>query len=269
LFDALGIRLLAGRDFTTQEVTDSSARVAIIGARLAQRLWAGQEALGRRMRVGEQLFTVIGIAPDLQYEEFGEETERQRLQYHVPYVQWGSRGMAFLVRASADPSAITRAVRAELRRIDPTLAAHDILTMRERRAYTTWPQRLFGKIFGSFGIAALLLALAGVYGVMAFNVTRRRREIGVRLALGARPADVLRLVVGGAANLTLMGVLIGTLGALALTRVLAGILWGVSPLDPLTLISTPVLLAGAALLASWVPALRAARVEPTVTLRSD
>ena len=270
LFETLGLKLLAGRDFTVQEATDSMARVAIVGTRLAQRLWPNQDAIGRRMRVGDdQLLTVVGIAPDLQYEEFGEDTERQRLQYHVPYAQWGSRGMAFLVHTTGNPAAAIPGVRDALRQLDPTLAAHDIMTMPERRAFTTWPQRVFGKIFGSFGITAMLLALAGVYGVMAFNVTRRRREIGVRMALGARPADVLRLVVGGAARLSLLGVIIGTIGALALTRVLTGILFGVSPTDPLTLIVTPLLLAAAALTASYIPALRAARVDPTVTLRSD
>ena len=268
LFETLGVGLLAGRDFSVQEQADATTRVAIVGATLAQRLWPNENAVGRRIRVGPNaLFNVIGVAPDLQYEEFGEETERQRLQYHVPYAQSGTRAMAFLVRTSGDPAAAAPAVRAALRRVDPTLAMYDVMTMRERRDFTTWPQRLFGKIFAYFGVTAALLAIAGVYGVMVFNVTRRRREIGVRMSLGASSADVLRLVVGGAARLVLVGVVIGSVGAVVLAHALASLLWGVSPTDPLTLTATPILLAAAGLAASYVAALRAARVEPSITLR--
>ena len=270
LFDALGIKLMAGRDFTRQEVSDSAARVVIVGAELARRLWPGQDPVGRRMRIGAQhTYTVIGISPDLQYEEFGEAVESSRLQLHVPFAQWGGRGMAFLVRATGNPATLERAVRNELRAIDPTLAAYDILTMDARRHYTHWPQRIFGQTFGAFGGTALLLALAGVYGVMAFSVARRRREIGVRVALGARPGDVLRLVVGRAAMLAVLGVAVGVVGAWALTRLLSGMLWGVATNDPATFMLTPLLLIAAALTASYVPARRAMRVDPMVALRSE
>ena len=269
-FDALGLRLSAGRDFTAQEVRDSAARVAIVGTELARRLWPGQDAIGRRLRIGDRhQFTVIGVAPDLQYEEFGEEVEQTRLQVHLPYAQSGTRLMAFLVRARGNAAELQPAVRNELRAIDPTLAAFDIMTMDARRRYTTWPQRFFGQTFGTFGGTALLLALAGVYGVMAFSVARRRREIGVRVALGARPADVLRLVIGRAAILAVLGVAVGIVGAWALTRLLSGLLWGVATNDPATFVLTPLLLIAAALTASYVPARRALRVDPMVALRSE
>ncbi|MEX2283906.1 MAG: ABC transporter permease [Gemmatimonadota bacterium] len=269
-FDALGLRLVAGRDFTPQEVRDSAARVAIVGTQLARRLWPDQDPIGRRLRIGEQhWFTVIGIAPDLQYEEFGEEVDHTRLQLHLPYAQSGTRLMAFMVRARGNPAELQRAVRAELRAIDPALAAFDVMTMAERRRHTTWPQRFFGQTFGTFGAAALVLALAGVYGVMAFSVARRRREIGIRIALGAKPRDVLRLVVGGAALLAASGVAIGIVGAWMLTRLLSGMLWGVTTNDPATFVITPLILAVAALTASYIPARRAARVDPMVALRSE
>ena len=270
LFNALGINLIAGRDFTPQEVVDSAARVVIVGAELSRRLWPGQDPIGRRLRIGEQhSYTVIGVSPDLQYEEFGEAAEHNRLQLHVPYAQWGSRLMAFLVRASGNPDELDRAVRNELRAIDPTLAAFDLMTMDARRKYTHWPQRVFGQTFATFGGTALVLALAGVYGVMAFSVARRRREIGVRVALGARPADVLRLVVGRAAFLAVLGVALGITGAWALTRLLSGLLWGVATNDPATFVLTPLLLIAAALAASYIPARRAMRVDPMVALRSE
>lgn len=272
LFDALGVGLLAGRDFTPEELADTAARVAIIGERLAQRLFPGQDPVGAVLRVGDdagQRFTIIGLAPDLQYEEFGEEEEADRLQFHVPYARWASRQMAFVVRGNGDPAGLIASVRDELAAIDPSLAAWDIQTMSQRRRLTTWPQRIFGKTFGTFGATALVLALAGVYGVMAWSVARRRRELGVRVALGARPADVLRLVLGRSGVITALGVALGLAGSLALTRMLTGIIWGVSPTDTATLAGTAVLLAGAALLASWIPARRAARVDPIEALRPD
>jgi putative ABC transport system permease protein len=270
LYGVLGLQLRAGRDFTPQELTDTAARVVILGQRLATRLFPGQDALNRQVRIGEHhLFTVIGIAPDLQYEEFGEETLQDSLQMHVAYAHWGTRGMAFMVRTTGDPNAMQSRIREELRAIDPALAPWDMQTMEQRRLYTTWPQRLFGKSFGTFGATALVLALAGVYGVIAYSVARRRREIGVRIALGARPADVLQLVVGRAALLAGLGVAIGLAGAIAVSGLLRGLIWGVSTVDPLTFIVTPIVLTVAALLASYIPARRATKLDPIVALRSE
>ncbi len=269
LWNALGLQLSSGRDFTAQELADTSARVAIVGQHLARKLWPNADAVGRRIRLGEHLFTVIGVAPDLQYEEFGEQTAQDSLQVHLPFAQWGSRQMAFLVRTNGVPEQLIPAVRNELRALDAALAPWDIETMNGRRRFTTWPQRIFGKTFGTFGSTALVLALAGVYGVMAYSVARRRREIGVRIALGARSSDVMRLVLGRAVGLTVLGVGIGVAGSLAVTRVLNGIIFGVSANDPKTFIVTPLLLAGAALLASYIPARRAARVDPMVALRAE
>ena len=270
LWAALGLHLSAGRDFNAQELADTAARVAIVGEYLARKLWPNADPIGRRLLVGDQeYFTVIGVAPYLQYEEFGEETAQDSLQFHVPFAQWGTRGMAFLLRTNGDPDSWIAPMRKELRAIDATLAPWDIQSTDTRRRFTTWPQRIFGKIFGTFGGTALLLALAGVYGVMAHSVARRRRELGVRIALGARSADVLRLVIGRALGLTALGVLIGVVGAFAVTRLLTGIIFSVSVTDPATFVLTPVLLTAAALLASYIPARRATRVDPIAALRAE
>jgi ABC-type antimicrobial peptide transport system permease subunit len=233
-------------------------------------LWPGRDATGRRLRLGDDAwFTVIGVAPDLQYEEFGEETLQDRLQLHVPHGRLGWRGMAVLVRASGEPARLEPAVRSALRGLDPMLAPYDVQTMTQRRVVTTWPQRLFGILFGVFGGIAFVLALSGVYGVMAYTVGRRRREMGVRIALGARPLDVLGLVVGRGARLALIGIATGTMAGLGLTRLLGGLVWGVNVTDARTFVAAPLLVLAAALVASWVPARRAARVDPMVALRSE
>jgi putative ABC transport system permease protein len=271
-FAVLGVPLTAGRAFTTAEAMDTAARVAIVGRALAQRLWPGQQAIGRRILLGDsarEALTVVGVVPDLQYEEFGEEDERARLQVHLPYARRPYRQMALLVRAHTDPATLKQDVRSALQRADPTLATFDVLTMNERRRYTTWPQRLFGQMFGNFGAIAVLLALVGVYGVMAYTVAQRRREIGIRLALGARPADVLRDVIGRALRLAALGALIGTAAALAVVQLLSGLLYGVSLTDPLTFVLVPTLLLTAALLAGAVPARRAARIDPLEALRAE
>jgi predicted permease len=270
LYGTLGVPLVAGRDFTRGEAVDTAARVVIVGRTLAERLWPGRDATGRRLRLGDDAwFTVIGVAPDLQYEEFGEETLQDRLQLHVPHGRLGWRGMAVLVRASGEPARLEPAVRSALRGLDPMLAPYDVQTMTQRRVVTTWPQRLFGILFGVFGGIAFVLALSGVYGVMAYTVGRRRREMGVRIALGARPLDVLGLVVGRGARLALIGIATGTMAGLGLTRLLGGLVWGVNVTDARTFVAAPLLVLAAALVASWVPARRAARVDPMVALRSE
>jgi predicted permease len=270
LYDALGVALLAGRDFTPAEATDSAAGVAIVGQGLARRLWPEGAAIGRRIRLAEDVrYTVIGIAPDFQYEEFGEETAATRLQLHLPYARLGWRGMSFLARAAGDPALLDDAVRREIRALDASLAPYDGQTMDQRRRFTTWPQRLFGKIFAAFGGIALVLAVAGVYGVMAYNVARRRREIGIRIALGARPADVQRVVVRRGALLAGIGLVLGLAAALVLTRLMEGLLWGVGASDPFTFVAVSAILVGAALLASYLPARRAAAVDPMEAMRSE
>ena len=274
LFETLGVELLAGRDFTQQEVLDPEADVVIIGERLARRLWPqaavlGADVLGRSLVVpGREPFRVIGVAPDVQYEEFGEAFESARLQLYAPYAVSAQRAMSVLVRAAGDPGALAIPVRRELERLDPTLAPYDVLTMRERRALTTWEQGVFGDSFAVFGVIAVVLALCGMYGVIAYAVARRTREIGIRIALGARPAQVRSGVVGGALALAGAGVALGLVGAIAFARALRGILYGVEALDLSVFAGVLVALLMAAAVASWVPARRAARIDPTDALRA-
>ena len=273
LFDVLGTSFVAGRTFTETESRDTAARVAIAGRTLALRLTPDGDVVGRRVRIGtdeEALdYTIIGVVPDLQYEELGEEREADRLQLHLPYGNRPYRQMALLVRATQNPETLASPVRSALRTLDASLAPFDELTMRDRRRHTTWPQRVFGQTFGGFGGVALLLAVIGVYGVMSYTVAQRRREIGVRMALGARPMDVLRAVVTRALLIALAGVIAGTAAAAGLVRVLEGLLFGVSMTDPVAFLAVPALLLASAALAAYVPARRAARVDPLQALRQD
>jgi predicted permease len=270
LFETLNVGLLSGRTFTKTEVSEREADVAVIGVRLAERLWPGEDALGRRVVLpGTGTFRVIGVAPDLQYEEFGEDLESARLQIHLPYGVAGYRGMAVLVRSSGDPAGLVGSVRDELARIDPSLAPYDILTMKERRSLTTWEQRLFGKSFAVFGLIALVLAVCGIYAVIAYSVAGRTREMGIRIALGARPGELRTQVVGDALKLTGIGAAIGLASSLIFAQALRGTLYGVSSTDPRVFGGAAAALLLAAVAASWVPAHRAARIDPTESLRES
>jgi putative ABC transport system permease protein len=274
LFEALGAGLLSGRDFTAREAADTAARVAILNRSLAERLWPGASALGRRVRLnvdgGDTTWvTVVGVAPDLTYEELGQQDGPTRLQVHIPYARLPWRGVSVVLRAEGDPGVLANPARAAVRALDPALAAYDVLTMREVRRYTTYPFRLWSESFGVFGLLALLLAAVGVYGVMAYGVTQRRQEIGVRMALGARAADVLRQVVRQGARLALPGAVLGFVGAVGMSRLMRGVVYGVDASDPATLALVPAAIVLVALVASWVPARRASRVDPATVLRSE
>jgi predicted permease len=272
LWDALGTPLIAGRSFSAAEGADTAATAAVVSQALARRLWPGTGALGRRFRIASrkgEWFTVVGISRDLHYEEVGEETPQSRLQVYLPAARLYNRTFAFLVRTDGPPAAAAAGARRELRALDSTLPTFDVRTMDEVRQFTTWAQRLWASLFGSFGTLALVLAAVGVYGVMAYTVSQRTREIGIRMALGARGGDIVRRVVGEGAVLAAAGVGLGMIGAFGAARLMRSALYGVQPVDPVAFLAIPLLLAGVALLASWLPARRAARVDPMVALRSE
>ena len=268
-FRSLGISLLRGRTFTRPEMTDS-APVVVVNQTLAARHWPNGDAVGKRIRWGittdDPLLTIIGVVADVKQRQLGAPVAPQMW---VPYTVYPYRTMTLMVAASGDPAALSAPVRAVVRRVAPTVPLYGVETMRGIYARSVWQPRLYGALFTSFAVIALLLSAAGVYSVIAYSVTQRLHEIGVRMALGAKRADVFRLVVQGGARLALIGVVLGIIGALAATRVLTTLLYGVSPTDPSVFVAMGAVLLGTALVASYVPARRAASLDPVTALRND
>lgn len=273
LFDTLGLPLLEGRNFTEQETANAGSDVALVNRTLARRFWPEGSAMGRRIGLVESGSTrwlrVVGVAPNVHYEEIGEETSASQLNVYVPFARLGWRTLAILVRSEGDPATVAGSVRTAVRKLDPGSPAFDLRTLSEVRAYTTWEQRFFGQAMGAFAASALLLACLGVYGVLAYGVSRRAHEIGVRMALGARPEDVVRLVVGQGATLAALGLGGGLVLAAGVARLLGGILYGVSAADPWAFTAMASLLAAVVVVASYLPARRAARTDPMAALRCE
>jgi putative ABC transport system permease protein len=243
----------------------------VVNRRLAQRFWPGESALERRLRVagadGVDTYRVIGVAPDLVYEELGEETDQSRLIVYVPYARAGWRTMALMVRAERKPASVIAPMRTAVREIDPFLAPYDVLTMTRRRVVTMWGERFLARTFAAFGVAALLLACIGIYGLTAYTAAERRRELGIRLAIGARPADIVNLLVRRGALLAVIGCGIGLPFSIAASYALAGLLFGIAPWDAIAWIVAPVALAAAVFLSSVLPAHRASRLDPARALQ--
>jgi predicted permease len=271
-FDTLGLPLLEGRAFTESEMQEPDSDVAMLNQELARRLWPGESPIDRRIgfRDGDDItwLRVVGVAPDVHYEEIGEDTDQSRLNVYVPYATTGSRSMAILVRAQGAPESVMAPMRDSLRRIGPTFAVFALRTMNEMRRQTTWEQEFFGDVMAAFAAGAVLLACLGIYALISYSVGRRSREIGVRLALGARPADVIRMLLRQTAQVGGAGLIVGVIVAAGVARALVGGLYGVS-VNPWLFASMAVPLTMALLLATWVPARRAARVEPTIALRDE
>ena len=271
-FATMGLPLIAGRDFTAQDKKDAPA-VAIINETFASRFWPGQSAVGKRFSAGRNegpLIEVIGVAKDGKYFSVSEEpmpfVYRPLLQN---YVGGANNDGTLIVRTIGDPSVIIAAVRHEVQQLDANLPVFDVKTLTEHMRLSLFPFRIGAAIVGSLGLLALVLAAIGIYGVMAYLVSQRQREIGIRIALGATVRDVLRLILSQGLKPVFPGLVLGLAGALALSRLLVSLLFGVSATDPLTFILVALLLAGAALLACYIPARRATKVDPIVALRCE
>ncbi|HTL54091.1 MAG TPA: ABC transporter permease [Candidatus Limnocylindrales bacterium] len=270
-FKTMGIPLLAGRDFTTQD-TPEAPKVAIVSERIVREYFPGGPgaALGRRVRLDDrgEWLTVVGVVADIR--QMGLDRQVQPMIY-VPFQQdssWFVRFVSFVAR-TATPASVVKGIRAEIRRVAPDLPIESTLTMDEAVAASVASPRFRMVLLVLFAMSATLIATCGIYGLMDYAVTQRRREIGVRMALGAKRRDVLRLVLTRALRIVVVGLIVGLAGAAALTRVLQRFLFGVTPTDPIAFTIVTLLLMAVGLLAAWLPARRATRIDPCAALRAE
>jgi putative ABC transport system permease protein len=270
-FNTMGIPLLAGRDFTARD-TAAAPNVAIVSERIVRECFPGGpgEALGRRVRLsadGEWL-TVVGVVADIR--QMGLDRDVQPMIY-VPFQQERGglvRFVSFVAR-TATPASVVEGIRAEIRRAAPDLPIQTTVTMDEAVAASVAPPRFRMWLLVLFAVTATLIATCGIYGLMAYAVTQRRREIGVRMALGAERRDVLRLVLTRALRIVVAGLIVGLAGAIGVTRVLQRFLFGVTPTDPIAFTIVTLLLMAVGLMAAWLPARRATRIDPCAALRAE
>ena len=284
-FRVMGIPLLQGRDFTEQDNREHLRGASsgndwgagldsiVIDEEFAKRYWPNQNPLGQRIRIpwgerGKQpIVTIVGVVGRVKENRLSDQGGM--VQAYFPIYQQTLRNMAVVVKTTTEAGAMLATMRQQVSQLDPALPIFGIHTMREIRNNNVAPERLNLGLLGGFAALALILAVIGLYGLLSFTVTQRQREIGVRMALGAQRFDVLNLVVGQGMRLVLIGAFIGLLGAFALTRVLTSVLFKVEPTDPLTLVTVTLSLCIVALLACYVPARRATKVDPMVALRFE
>ena len=272
-FRTLGIQLVSGRVFTPQD-RRGAPRVVVLNETAARRLWPGIDAVGRRMAAasgffggGDSLATVVGVVKDVRYGAMDSEA---MADVYYPAYQTGFGGFGTIfVRTRGEPLAVRTAVERAIHEVDPALPLYNVMTMEERAGAALARQRFATTLLGCFAGMALVLAAVGLYGVMAFSVAQRTREIGLRMALGADAPRVLRGVLGQGLTLAGVGIGLGLGGALALQRVMSGMLYGVEPTDPVTLAGVSLLMAAAAVVAALLPARRATRVDPMEALRAE
>jgi predicted permease len=266
-FETLRVAFKSGRDFTAFDRPGSSA-VAVVNEALARQLWPGQDALHKRFTIVQQdtLFEVVGIVATTVVNAVGEEPTPV---IYRPLLQEYSPTAALVIRSSGDPVPIVAAVRDQVQTIDRNMPLRGTGTVQQNIEAGLWAPRMGAALLSIFGGLALVLAMVGVYGVMSFTVAQRAPEIGIRMALGAQPAAVMRLVMKQGVTLAAGGAALGVVMALALGRVVSQLLFGVSGRDPLTLATVSVSLTAVALLACYIPARRAARVDPLTALRDE
>jgi putative ABC transport system permease protein len=263
-FDAMGIPVISGRDFNAGDVR-GGAPVAAINRTLAVREWPGKNPIGDRLRVGDgPWMTIVGVVSDIRHSGPGAPP---RPEFYQPTAQRSFPFMAFVVRTRHDPAAAVPFIRSELLQLDPTQPISDVATMEQHVDRVLSRPRFISTLVAVFGMLALVLSIVGVYGVIAYSVTQRTREIAIRIALGARAGTVVAMILSKTAWLTGIGVALGLSGAIALSRVLSGLLFGVRPTDGPTFILAAALLSAAAIAAGAIPAVRATRIDGVEALK--
>jgi putative ABC transport system permease protein len=266
-FKTMGIPIVRGRDFTAAD-TAMAPTVVVVNETLAEQFWKGEDPIGKRFKwFGAQDYTtVVGVAKNSKYNGVAEDP--------LPFIyealkQDYTPAGAIHVRAAGDAAALSTALRQAIREVDPTLSMFNVRTLEEQVEQSLRQQRMNVILLTTFGGLALLLAAIGLYGVASYSVAQRTREIGVRMALGAQPSSVLGLVLGNGLALVAIGLGLGLLVALALAGTMQTLVVGVNPRDPVTFIVTPAILGAIALLATYIPARRATRIDPLIALRTE
>jgi putative ABC transport system permease protein len=267
-FRTMGIPLLKGRDFATSDDDEAAPGVAIINETAARAIWSGEEPLGNRFKLEGRIYSVVGVVKDVKHTRLDGKVEPE---IYFPYSQlpitW--RGMTVVARTESAPEQLAAALRRAVQELDKDQPIYNVRTLEGLLAKSVSRPQFHLLLLGSFATLALIMAALGLYGVMSYAVSQRTHEIGIRMAFGAQPHDALRLVVGAGLKLTLIGIAIGLLAAFALTRVMESLLFGVSATDPLTSAAVACLLLAVALLACYLPARRATKVDPMIALRTE
>jgi predicted permease len=270
-FATMKIPMRRGRVFDARD-HEGQPGVVVVGESLAGRAWPGQEAVGQRLKIPlpetpyhDTWLTVVGVVADARYRE----VHATRSDFYMSFLQGNHRPNHLLVRTKAQPASVVPAIRELVRGLDKDQPVREAVTMTHVVAEALSGPRFAARVFGAFALAALLLAVLGLYGLLAYAVSQRTREIGVRVALGARPRDVRRLVLRDGLGLVAAGTALGLLAAFGAARLLTGLLYGVRPMDPATFAAVPVVLAAVTLLACLMPVRRASRVDPAVILRTE
>ena len=274
-FAAMGERVVRGRGIEATDTADSML-VALVNEEMARLYWNGRDPIGGRLKIGgdpkRPFVTVVGVVADVRHNGI---TDVIKEKFYVPHTQWNQavgfpiRAMTLVIRAGSDPSALVGPARQAVRSLDPSLPVANVRLMNDVVGAVLSTPRFTGILLGSFAVLALLLSAIGIYGVLSYLVSRRTREIGIRVAIGAGRAEVLRLVLRSGITLALTGVAIGIGFALWASRLMSGLLHDVKPADPVTFTTVGLLLTGVALVASLVPAWRATRVDPVVALKTE
>ena len=243
--------------------------VVVVSESFAAREWPNDPAVGQQLTIGADSVSraVVGVVGDVVARKIGDNSQASQL--YIPLSQSGRTQSALVIRVDGEPLRLVPAVRAAIKRLDPDLPLANVSTMDQVIRNRMFEGRVYGVMFAVFGAAALLLACIGLYGVMSYTATQRTQEVGVRMALGATRGDVVRLLLGSGARLLALGLGIGLPAAIGLAQLLRGWLFGISATDPVTLLGIPAMLAAVALLASYIPARRTARVDPVIAMRND